>query len=652
MAENGKSLITDEIAPGLFHRGENYRAYEYLGVHRTSDGYVFRVWAPSAQSVEIVGDFNNWEPRCAMRKITNGGIWEYVLYADGIDGMRYKYRVTGKNGVHLKADPYAVFNETLGKTASIIRTDSGAFAWSDQKWLEKRRTVASGTHFYSAPMNIYEIHLGSWQTKDGRSTKNDGGAYLNYRETADRLVPYVKRMGYTHVELLPVTEYPYDGSWGYQVTGYFSPTSRFGTPEDFRYFVNKLHSNGVGVILDWVPAHFPKDEHGLFEFDGGPLYEYKTPERMEHTEWGTRCFDVGQNEVASFLISSAMFWLEEFHIDGLRVDAVASMLYLDYARAPGEWTPNVNGGKENLEAIAFFQKLNTVISESHPDALMIAEESTAWPLVTGRVCDGGLGFSFKWNMGWASDMYDYVRTDPYFRQYCHDKLTFSLCYAFSENYILPVSHDEVVHGKKSLLDKMFGNYEQKFAGDRAFMAYQMTHPGKKMTFMGCEFGQFREWDFENQLEWFMTDFEMHGKLRHFAETLNNLYLERRELWDDDFSWGGFEWIFADRYEDNLLAFRRKDRRGNELIVIINFSATDRNNYRVPVSRGAYELILDTDKKEFGGGGRITKRIYRTPKDKNKKKEEKAFYADKEIRLDIPPLTALILKPVSDDPVSD
>ena len=639
-----KNSIKEDLAPYLFHQGTNYMAYKYLGAHKNGDGYVFRVWAPKAESVELVGDFNNWEPCSKMERVTENGVWEYTLAADGIEGMRYKYRITGANGVHLKADPYAFYNETLGKTASIIHTTE-AFDWTDGVWLDKRSSIASGEHFYEAPLNIYEMQLASWQTEGGRTNKY-GDAYLNYREIADRLAPYVKRMGYTHVELLPVTEYPYDGSWGYQVTGYFSPTSRFGTPEDFKYFVNKLHSNGIGVILDWVPAHFPKDEHGLFEFDGGDLYEYGSPDRKENKGWGTRYFDVGRNEVESFLISSAMYWIGEYHIDGLRVDAVASMLYLDYAKAPGEWAPNVNGGNENLESVAFLKKLNTVLFEYYPDILMIAEESTAWPQVTGRVCDGGLGFNFKWNMGWANDMFDYVQIDPYFRQYHHNKLTFSLMYAFSENYILPVSHDEVVHGKRSLLDKMYGEYEQKFAGDRIFMTYQMTHPGKKLTFMGCEYGQFREWDYENQLEWFMTDYEMHGKLRYFVEVLNNLYLERPELWQDDFSWKGFEWIFAERNEDNLIAFKRRDRSGNELIVVINFSAADRKNYQIPVEGGEYSLLLNSDKKEFGGSGKLNKRIYRAFTEKNK--VEKSVLKQNFIKINIPALTALVFEPVKEN----
>ena len=634
---NEKKVGKNKLSQFLFHQGTYYRAYEYMGVHKTPRGYVFRVWAPNAADLSLVSDFTGWDEGRKMKKITSEGIWECRIEADNLEGMKYKYKISGKNGTHLKADPYATSSETLQRTASIVHTNT-SYKWTDKVWLQERKKIASGKNFYEAPMNIYEVHLASWQTQDGRTNKY-GDAYLNYREIANRLVPYVKQMGYTHVELLPITEYPFDGSWGYQACSYFAPTSRFGTPEDFQYFVNKLHSNGIGLILDWVPAHFPKDEHGLFEFDGDCLYEYQGWDRKEHTEWGTRCFDVARNEVQCFLISSAMYWFDMFHIDGLRVDAVASMLYLDYARKPGEWIPNRFGGNENLESVAFLQKLNTVIFGSYPDVLMIAEESTAWPRVTGPAHEGGLGFNFKWNMGWANDMYDYVATDPYFRKYHHTKLTFSMCYAYSENYILPVSHDEVVHGKKSLLDKMFGDYEQKFAGDRIFMMYQMTHPGKKLTFMGCEYGQFREWDYENQLEWFMLDYDKHAALKKYVEKLNNLYLCRTELWQNDTSWDGFEWIFADRNEDNLIAFKRRDRKGRELIIVINFSACERNNYLIPVTAGfTYNKLIDTDRQDFGGTGKLKKRVYRTEKNKYDKKD-KADY----ISLDLPPLCGIILE---------
>ncbi len=622
-----------DLASYYFHEGTNYRAWEYLGVHRAEEAegyrYTFRVFAPNADDIRVVGDFADWENGLPMKRVTEGGVWEAVFSTkDKIEGDKYKFKVYSKKGAVYKADPYAFFGETLSRTASIIHTEN-AFSWRDGTWLKKRAALAAEKSFYPAPLNIYEMHLGSWHTRDNRPN-TEGDAYLNYREIADLLVPYVKKMGYTHVELMPITEYPFDGSWGYQCCGYYAPTSRFGTPEDFKYFVNKLHANGVGVIMDWVPAHFPKDEHGLFEFDGSSLYEYSGEDRREHKEWGTMCFDVARNEIQCFLVSSAMFWFEEYHIDGLRVDAVASMLYLDYNRKPGEWNPNSNGGNESLEAIAFFQKLNTAVFREHPDVLMIAEESTAWPKVTAPVFEGGLGFNFKWNMGWANDMYDYVACDPYFRHSCHEKLTFSMCYAFSENYILPVSHDEVVHGKKSLLDKMFGSYEQKFAGDRLFMAYQILHPGKKMTFMGCEYGQFREWDYQNSLEWFMTGYEMHGKLWHYVEKLNNFYLSHSELWEVDTSWDGFEWIYPDRREDNVIAFIRRNKKGEELVAVLNFAACPYTAYEVEVKGEAYKEIFNSDKTEFGGSGVLNKTLRKA---KNGR-----------IKLNLAPLTAVILEP--------
>ncbi len=636
----------NRLAKYLFHQGTNYHSEEYLGVHKADKGgYVFRVWAPSAYSVFVLGDFNSWECRDELKKVTSGGIWESDVIFDCEEGMKYKFRIEGYNGVHLKADPYARMGETLKKTASIVCTES-AHVWSDKAWLNRRKRISRGKHFYSAPMNIYEMHMASWRTRDGKTNK-DGDAYLSYREIADLLVPYVKNMGYTHVELLPITEYPFDGSWGYQVCSYFAPTSRYGSPDDFKYFVNKLHSNGVGVILDWVPAHFPKDEHGLYEFDGSCLYEYQGWDRKEHTEWGTRCFDVGRNEVQSFLVSSALHWFKEYHIDGLRVDAVASMLYLDYARKPGEWIPNKYGGNQNLEAIAFFQKLNTAVFGNYPDVLMIAEESTSWAHVTGAVHEGGLGFNFKWNMGWANDMYEYVSLDPVYRQGDHSKLTFSMCYSFSENYILPVSHDEVVHGKKSLLDKMYGDYDEKFATDRVFMMYQMTHPGKKMTFMGCEFGQFREWDYENQLEWFMLDYEKHASLKKYVRRLNNFYLRNSPLWENDVSWEGFQWIFADRKEDNLIAFRRIDRQGRELVVVLNFSASPRKNYHIPsLGYKSMTVVMNTDRREFGGTGVLTSKSYKAEPNRFDPKDKESY-----IVLDIPKLTGIILAPdskLSDD----
>ncbi len=612
--ENENLKDENSVPIYLFHQGTNYKAYDYLGVHEEKDGekyrYYFRVWAPNAVNISINADFTDWVGGYPMYRLNEQGVWEAVIESDvSLANQFYKYRITGKDGkVHLKADPYAFESETLKKTASII-TEESTHVWNDGDWLKKRMSTVCPkqrgfkpkvNHFYSAPLNIYEVHLGSWKTKDSKSTE-DGEHYLNYREIADRLAPYVKEMHYTHVELMPIMEHPFDGSWGYQICGYYAPTSRYGKPDDFRYFVEKLHEYGIGIILDWVPAHFPKDEHGLYEFDGQPLYEYQGKDRMENAGWGTRCFDVGRPEVQSFLISNALFWMREYHVDGLRIDAVASMLYLDYDRKPGEWIPNVNGTNHNLEAIAFFQKLNAAVFREFPDMLMIAEESTAWPMITKPVHEGGLGFNFKWNMGWANDMYDYIETDPVARKYKHTKLTFPLMYAFSENYILPVSHDEVVHGKKSLVDKCFGSYDDKFACMRTFIMYMMTLPGKKLMFMGTEYAQFREWDYENELEWFMTEYPRHIEMQRFVKSMNGFYLDNPELWEIDDSWDGFEWIDADLCDLNIITYRRKSKKGKELIVALNFAPVVRENFSLKVPKlGRYEEVMTTDKYEFGG----------------------------------------------------
>ncbi len=635
-----QSSAGENAAAYYFHQGTNYRAYDYMGVHAEQlDGtwrYTFRVWAYRADAVEVAGDFNGWGA-LPMTRITDGGIWEAVLCTEAsLCGARYKYRVISPAGTHLKADPYAREGEWGMQTASVIPDDT-PFAWGDAAWMQARKSpFSSPDSFYPAPMHIYEMHLGSWMTRNGESTADNGGAYLNYREIADELVSYLRQMHYTHVEFMPITEFPYDGSWGYQCCGYFSPTSRFGSPADLRYLIDSLHKNNIGVILDWVPAHFPKDEHGLYAFDGYPMYEYQGWDRMENEGWGTRYFDVGRNEVQSFLVSSALYWLREYHVDGLRTDAVASMLYLDYDRRPGEWVPNAYGGNQNLEAVAFFQKLNGTVFGEFPDVLMIAEESTAWGKVTHPVSDGGLGFNFKWNMGWANDIYDYVATDPFFRKYKHEKLTFSMMYAFDENYILPVSHDEVVHGKKSLLDKMFGSYEEKFAALRTFFAFQMTHPGKKMTFMGSEYGQFREWDYENQLEWFMTDYEMHRKTQHFVAALNRFYLETPALWEIDDSWEGFRWINPDDRDNNVISFRRFDRRGGELVVVLNFGPVERPGYALYLTDGKpyYTPVFSTDESRFGGGGRVVPSRIEAEREGDGRK----------LIVDLPPYSALLLIP--------
>ena len=585
----------------LFHQGTNYNAYDFLGAHFScvggKSGVTFRVWAPNAKAVSVVGDFNEWdESRSVMNKISEG---VYEIFIEGVcEFDAYKYSITTTSGkTLLKADPYAFHSETPPKTASKVY-DLNGFKWEDDEYFK----TLKGKNVIREPINVYEVNLASWKRKDN-------GDYYSYKDLENELVPFVKEMGYTHVEFMPVFEYPFDGSWGYQVTGYYSATSRFGTPKELMSLINTFHKEGIGVIIDWVPAHFPKDAHGLYEFDGKPLYEYQGKDRQENEVWGTRYFDVGRNEVQSFLISNAVFIFDKFHVDGIRVDAVASMLYLDYDKKPGEWVPNAYGENKNLEAIAFFHKLNKEIFGRYPYALMIAEESTANIQITGPVHEGGLGFNFKWNMGWMNDTLSYMSTDPLYRQYHHNKLTFSLTYAFSENYILPISHDEVVHGKKSLLDRMPGEYEDKFAGNRAFMGYMTAHPGKKLTFMGEEFGQFKEWDYKEGLEYFLTDYTMHRKLMTFYKEINDFYKNSTALYRLDDSWDGFEWIDADLSDKNLYSFIRKDGVGNNLIAVINMSGCDSGEYFLKLPEGKYKIAFNSDLVRYGGSGKLRNKVY-------------------------------------------
>ncbi len=578
-----------------FNNGINYSCYDFLGAVPAEiygeKGYSFSVWAPNAKSVSVTGDFNSWNTAAhPMHPQGSSGVWHCFIKGVG-ENQNYKFFITGKNGEEVyKADPYARRAQLRPETASVT-CDLSGFKWTDKKWMAAREKIPP----YDRPMLIYEMHLGSWRT-------HPDGSFYTFRETADELTEYLTEMGYTHVELMPVTEYPYDGSWGYQVTGYFAVTSRYGTPEDFMYFVNKCHEAKIGVIMDWVPAHFPRDAHGLARFDTTPIYEYPDPRKGEHKEWGTYVFDYGRGEVVSFLVSSAVFWAQMYHIDGIRVDAVSSMLYLDYGRT--QWLPNKYGGHENLEAIEFLKKLNLAIFEKFPNILMIAEESTAWPLVTHPVSDGGLGFNYKWNMGWMNDILKYMSMDPYFRKDNHNLLTFSMMYAFSENYILPISHDEVVHGKCSLVQKMSGLYDQKFDSLRTFFMYKMAHPGKKLLFMGCEFAQFIEWRYYEQLEWKMLDFEKHRQFKNFVAALNKFYTKTKPFWEIEDRWDGFEWINADDKERSIISFVRRGKKANdEIIVICNFTPVEYRGYILGVPRrGNYTEVFTTDCKEFGGKG--------------------------------------------------
>ena len=625
--------VLGEMDIYLFNEGTHYDVYKKLGAHVMEIGGVqgvhFAVWAPGAQRVSVAGDFNGWDGRIhPMRKMVPAGVWE--IFLPGVhEGAHYKFEIRGPHGeVYLKTDPYGFFAQHTIETGCMV-FDLNRFGWSDAEWMEKRKLREP----YSAPMSIYEVHLGSWQR-----ILEEENRFLSYIELADRLIPYVKELGFTHIELLPVMEHPFDGSWGYQVVNYYAPTSRFGNPDEFRHFVDRCHQEGIGVILDWVPGHFPKDAHGLAKFDGTCLYEHEDPRIGEHKEWGTLVFNYGRNEVKNFLIGNALFWMDEYHIDGLRVDAVASMLYLDYSREPGEWVPNCFGGRENLDAIAFLKRCNEVCYERFPGITMIAEESTAWPGVSRPTYTGGLGFGFKWNMGWMNDSLRYISKDPIHRRYHQGDITFSMLYAFQEHFVLVLSHDEVVHGKGSLLDKMPGDMWQKFANCRMFLAWMWAHPGKKLIFQGMEFGQWQEWRHGQSLDWHLTEFPMHDGLRRLVQHLNWLYTHEPSFYELDDSYEGYEWIDFHDADNTVWSFMRKSRTGADIVFIVNATPVVRTAYRVGIeTHGFYEEILNTDAGTYGGsnvgnyGGRWS--------DENWSWQGRAH----SIILDIPPLSVIAFK---------
>ncbi len=586
----------------LFNEGEHRKVYEFMGAHPKVfggvEGILFSVWAPNADRVSVVGNFNCWDGRRhCMRMMGMSGIWE-IFIPRLPAGEIYKYEIRAKNGdTFLKLDPYAYRTELRPNNAAVVWKPS--FTWSDNEWMEKRKT----NNYLERPVNIYEVHLSSWRGPGLRKIENRDD-FHNYRDIAHALADYVCEMGYTHVELLPLAEHPLDQSWGYQVTGFYSPTARFGSPDDFAYFVNYMHKKGIGVILDWVPAHFPKDAYSLGRFDGTALYEHADPRQGEHRDWGTYIFNYGRCEVRNFLMANALFWFDKYHLDGLRVDAVASMLYLNYSRNEGDWIPNKYGGKENLEAISFLKRLNELTHELYPGTMMVAEESTAWPSVSRPVYVGGLGFSCKWNMGWMHDVLEYFSLDPIYRSYNHGKLTFSLLYAFSENFILPLSHDEVVHGKCSLLSKMPGDYAQKFANLKALYGFMITHPGKKLLFMGGEFGQWIEWNSDNGLDWMLLDYPAHAALRTMVKDLNGLYKNESSLWEDDFTPAGFQWIECGDYQQSVVSYIRWDKKHQTpVVIILNLTPVVRDNYVLGVPQGGkWQEIFNSDNSRYGGTG--------------------------------------------------
>ncbi|HHY14901.1 MAG TPA: 1,4-alpha-glucan branching protein GlgB [Firmicutes bacterium] len=621
----------------LFHQGTHFESYTFMGGHLTKQGGLqgarFAVWAPKAQRVSVVGDFNNWDGRKnILEKMPESGIWAgFVPHLK--EGDLYKYEIlTAQGRIGLKADPYAFWAEKKPNTASRL-CDLHSYEWGDQKWQNEKMQRDQ----YADPMLIYEVHLGSWK-QHGRED------YYTYSELTDELIDYVAEMGFTHIELLPILEHPFDGSWGYQIMGYYAATSRHGHPGEFMRFIDRCHQRGIGVILDWVPGHFVRDDPGLRLFDGTPCYEYADARRARNEGWGTSNFDLGKTEVQSFLISNALFWLDVFHLDGLRVDAVAAILYLDYDKKPGEWNPNSRGGRENLEGIAFLQKLNEEVFARFPQAIMAAEESTAWPLVSRPTYLGGLGFNYKWNMGWMNDVLEYMEKDPIHRKYHHNLLTFSFMYAFSENFILPLSHDEVVHGKRSLLNKMPGDYWQKFANLRALLAFMMAHPGKKLLFMGYEFGQFIEWKYDQGLDWLLLDYPMHKKLQDFNRALNRFYKDQKALWEQDFTPAGFEWIDGSDSEQSVITFIRKGKNPkNHLVIAFNFTPVVREKYRIGVpQKAAYTEIFNSDDARWGGSGQLNQAVI--------KAQNLAWHSQRySVEIKLPPLGAIFLQPHSEMP---
>ncbi len=626
--------VLPEFDQHLFGEGRHWHIYQKLGSHIQTidgiDGVYFAVWAPNAERVSVIGDFNRWDGRChPMRNLGGSGIWE--IFIPGLkEGCLYKFEIRNAHSgqILVKTDPYGQQFELRPQTAAIV-TRENSYSWKDDEWMEKR----PNHDWLHEAMSIYEVHLGSWQ-RDSR------GNFLSYRELATRLVDYVKTMGFTHIELLPITEHPLDLSWGYQTTGYFAPTSRFGTPDDFRFFVDLCHQNNIGVLLDWVPAHFPKDSFALGRFDGTPLYEHEDPRKGEHRDWGTLIYNYSRNEVKNFLLSSAFFWLEEFHLDGLRVDAVASMLYLDYSREANEWIPNMYGGNENLEAIDFLRHMNAVTHEQHPGTVIMAEESTSWPQVTRPTWTGGLGFSMKWNMGWMHDILHYMQEQPIHRSYHHDALTFGMLYAFTENFILPFSHDEVVHGKQSLLNKMPGDEWQRFANLRLLYTFMFTYPGKKLLFMGCEFAQGTEWSVNRDLDWYVLDYAHHRGVQTLVKDLNQLYQTHSALYQFDFDHHGFEWVDCHDYQQSIISYRRKSAN-EDLIVILNFTPVVRENYRIGVPReGLYREILNSDSAYYDGSNVGTGEVHSEP--------QSWMNMNHSITLTLPPLAGIVLKNVTSE----